>query len=115
MAFDFTYEGSSVVGAAEYSMPGDTTLGVPIGKSEVCQVQIWVNIPLLTSGDEYVVRVYEQVAFGDTAIVIAEYRIAHPVKTLVTSGLILHNEWDITIQKVSGTDRTVYFSVRRVT
>ena len=114
MAFDFTKEGSAVVGTTEFSMPGNTTVGVPTSQTDTCQVQLWVLIDAMAAGDEFLVQLYEKVSSGGAQVVIDSWRLCHPLDRLVQSGLLLHNDWDITIKKIAGTDRTVEYSLRKV-
>ena len=115
MAFDFTEENSALVSTSEYSLPANTSVGVPTAQTSICQVQLWVAIDSMAAGDEFLVQLYEKVTSGGAQKVIDSWRMVYPVDKLVQSGLILHNGWDITIKKIAGTDRTVEWSLRRVT
>lgn len=72
-------------------------------------------------GDEFRVKIYEKVLSGGTKRVVDSFIISHqfpsssPLPPLFwTTGHMLRNGWDMTIQKVAGTDRTIKASVRRV-
>lgn len=115
MSFNFTQESSATIGTTEHSLPGDTETGVPTSQTDTCQVQLWVKVDSMAVGDEFLVQLYEKVTSAGSQVVIDSWRLCYPVDTLVQAGLILHNAWDITIKKVAGTDRTVEWSLRKVT
>ena len=114
MSFDFTQENSATVGTSELSMPANTTVGVPTSQSDTCQVQLWARIVGMAAGDEFLIQLYEKTWSGGGQALIDSWRLAYPVDKIVQSGLILHNAWDITIKKISGTDRVVEWSLRKV-
>lgn len=115
MGFNFTKESSATIGTTEFSMPAATTTGVPTSQTDTCQCQLWVKVNSMALGDEFLVQLYEKVASTGSQVVIDSWRLLYPVDKLVQSGLILHNAWDITIKKIAGTDRTVEWSLRKVT
>jgi len=115
MAFDFVKEDSATIGATPYSMPADTTVGVPTSQVDTCQVQPWINILAMAIGDEFVVKLYEKFLAGGAQVVVEEWRIIYPTRFLIIPSLIVHNGWDLVISKVAGTDRVVEWSLRKVT
>lgn len=114
MAFDFTQESSALISTTEYSMPGATTVGVPTSQTDTAQVQAWVNIPAMASGDEFMVQLYEKVLSTGTQRAITAWRLAYPIDHMVLPSFIVHNAWDLTIKKIAGVDRTVEWSIRKV-
>lgn len=114
MAFDFTQEDNATIGTTEYSLPADTTVGVPTEQTDTCQIQLWVAINAMAAGDEFLVQLYEKVTALGSQRVIDSWRLVYPVDKLVQSGVLVHNGWDITIKKVTGTDRDVEWSLRKV-
>ncbi len=115
MAFDFTKEDTATIGTTQYSMPADTTTGVPTSQTDACQLQAWINILSMAIGDEFVVKLYEKFISGGAQIVVEEWRLVYPTRKLVLPAMILHVGWDLTITKVTGTDRAVEWSLRKVT
>ena len=115
MAFDFTKENSALIGTTEHSLPANTEVGVPTSQSDTCQVQTWLKVDSMAAGDEFLVQLYEKVIAAGAQSVIDSWRLVYPVDKLVISGIIVHNGWDITVKKVAGSDRTVEWSLRKVT
>lgn len=115
MPFNFTQEDSATISTTEYSMPADTTTGVPTTQTDTCQLQGWVSIESMAAGDEFLVQLYEKIIPGGTQRVIQSWRLCHPKRFVLIPALILHNGWDLTIKKIAGTDRTVQWSLRKVT
>lgn len=115
MAWDFTKESSALISTTEYSLPAATTVGVPTSQVDTCQVQLWAHIEAMAAGDEFLIQLYEKITSAGTQLVIDSWRLVFPVDRLLVAGMILHNGWDITIKKISGTDRTVEWSLRKVT
>lgn len=115
MAFNFTQENSASVGTVERSLPANTTTGVPTSQTDTCQVQGWVRVVSMAAGDEFLVQLYEKTLTTGTQVVWESWRLVYPTDKLLLPGLILHVAWDITVKKIAGTDRTVEWSLRKVT
>lgn len=100
-----TTEISVVTGTS--SLATDTNAGI---------YQAWIDTSTMALGDVFVVRVYEKVeATGGTKRAAFTIPLAHAqVDNLPIPGLHLRNGWDVTIQKVSGTDRAFDASIRKV-
>lgn len=115
MPFDFTQENSATVGATARSMPANTTVGVPTSQADTCQLQAWIKVNAMAAGDEFLVQLYEKVLAAGGQVVIESWRITFPRDKLVIPALILHNAWDLVVSKITGTDRVVEWSLRKVT
>jgi hypothetical protein len=105
--------GSASIGATEYSIitPGttlanDTTDGV---------FQVFLDFSAMAGGDEYLIQIYEKCTSGGTKRVIYASTLEGAQSGLwVSPSLILMHGWDVTIDKIAGTDRTIAWSVRQV-
>ena len=105
--------GTATIGTAEYSLvtPGttlasDTTSGV---------YQVYIDFSAMTAGDEYNLEIKEKVISGgaQTSIYSSQLEGAQ-TSPFVTPTLILMNGWDVTVNKVAGTDRSISWSIRQV-
>lgn len=114
MSFDFTQEASATISTSEYSLPANTSTGVPTVQTDTCQVQPMVSIAAMASGDEYLVQLYEKITPAGSQIVLDSWRMVYPQDKLILPAFIVHNGWDITMKKISGTDRSVSWSLRKV-
>lgn len=112
MAYDFAKESSASISTTEYSLPAaSTTLAA---QTDTCMAQVMVNVLAMAAGDSFIIRLYEKVIAAGAQKLVDSWRLQYPQDFLLLPGIILHNGWDITIQKVAGTDRTVEWSIRKV-
>jgi len=113
MAITFTSD-SATIGTSEYSLPADTTAGVPTSQTDDCFLQAWIYFVSIAAGDTFDIKVYEKVLTTQRVVLTA--RVRGPTNTVyVIPGLLLGEGWDITVDKITGTDRVVEWSLRKVT
>jgi len=117
MAISEPYELDGVtVGATELSIVSGTTTLQTITDDGV--YQLWVD-PVgaaMAKGDEYAFRIYEKVeGTGGTKRVAFKATLSDAQsENMPFPMLILINGWDMTIQKVAGTDRAWDASIRKI-
>lgn len=115
MAFSTT-ENTATIGTTEYSFQGGTTSGVPLSNTTECVLQFVFDVSTITIADLFRFRVYEKAASGGTQRVVWEMTTSlAATPTLVSPPLQLKYGWDVTGVKISGTDRSIVGSVRKVT
>lgn len=115
MAISEPYELDGVtVGASELSIVSGTTSLQTITDDGV--YQLWIDGGNMAKGDEFKVRLYEKVeGTGGTKKVFAQFTLSDVQSEIfVTPTFILINGWDMTIQKIAGTDRAFDASIRKV-
>lgn len=115
MAISEPYELDGVtVGASELSIVSGTTSLQTITDDGI--YQLWVDPGNMAKGDEFRVRLYEKVeGTGGTKKVFAQWLLLGvQTEVFVTPTFILINGWDMTIQKITGTDRAFDASIRKV-
>lgn len=78
--------------------------------------QLWIDpVANMAKGDEFLVKVYETVRASGTKRVVWSATLSDAQSTLfVMPTLILMNGWDMTIDKIAGTDRAFDVSIRKV-
>ena len=109
-----TVDDSATIGGTEYSLPADTTSGVPTSQTDDCFLQAWIYFVSTAAADIFEVKVYEKVL--TTQRLVTSFRIRGPTATVyVIPGLLLTNGWDVTVKKIAGTDRVCEWSLRKVT
>lgn len=113
MAVTQAYSIDSVtIGSTEISIvSGTSTLQT---KTEAGAYQVFIDgvEAAMAKGDEFIVRVYEKTVTTKRVIydpVLSDLQS----QPLVIPGLMLLNGWDVTIQKVAGTDRAFDASIRK--
>jgi len=102
------------VGASELSIvTGDTTAG---SSSDDGVYQLWLDAGNMAKGDEFKIRIKEKVeATGGTQKPVFVATLSDvQSEVFVTPMLILIHGWDMTIQKIAGTDRAFDASIRKV-
>lgn len=115
MAISEPYELDGVtVGASELSIVSGTTSLQTITDDGV--YQLWIDAGNMAKGDEFRVKLYEKVeGTGGTKKVFAQWTLLGvQSEVFVTPTFILINGWDMTIQKLAGTDRAFDASIRKV-
>lgn len=115
MAISEPYELDGVtVGATELSIVSGTTSLQTITDDGV--YQLWIDAGNMAKADEYRIRLYEKVeGTGGTKKVFASFTLSDVQSEIfVTPTFILINGWDMTIQKIAGTDRAFDASIRKV-
>jgi hypothetical protein len=114
MAIAEAYAGSQAVTNDEWDLPSDTTTLGAITTDGV--YQCWLDLNALAKADVFEFKVYEKVGSGSTQRVVYAVRFANaqtePV--WVSPSLILLHGWTMSLNKISGTDRTIDWSIRQV-
>ena len=114
MAYTIT-EDSATISTSEYSLPADTTTGVPTSQTDDCSVGVHLGLQNLAAGDVFRLRFYEKAHSSATQRKFAEFILAGAQDDFVTPNFNLGIAYDITLIKLSGTDRTIYWSIRKWT
>jgi hypothetical protein len=115
MAITEAFQSSATIGTSEYWLAAaSTTQGS--GQSVDGAHQLFLELNNLAAGDVYRVKAWDAISSGGTARVIFEETIAGPVATplYVTPTLIQMHKWDFSVVKVSGTDRSIAWSIRKI-
>jgi hypothetical protein len=113
MAISELYSGSATVGTTEFSLVSGSTTLASDTTDGVFQVMIDTNN--ITSGDQFEFFVKEKVtSSGSQRVIYQSYMTGAMAETYVYPTLILMHGWDVTIRKLSGTDRSISWSIRQV-
>lgn len=115
MAIAELYAGTQSVTNTEHSMTTDTT-GPDVDTTDGIY-QAFIDVSAIAAADLFRVRIYEKAQSSDTQRVVYDAYIGGPQATpnYATPALMLMHGWDMTIIKVSGTDRTITWSIRQIT
>lgn len=114
MALGFVTD-TATIGTTEYSLISDSTTLATETTDRIEQVLIDFNA--LAIGDVYRVRVYESAGSTPTKRVTGEWFVSgvQAVPNFVLPSLILGVGYDITVAKIAGTDRSISWTLARVT
>ena len=106
------------IGATEWSIPRNASYDIAQSQTDDGVYQLWIDplVAPMAKGDEFRIRIYEKVeATGGTKRVVFSATLSDAQAELfVTPMLILINGWDMTIQKIAGSDRAFDASVRKI-
>lgn len=103
---------SATIGTTEYSLPnGSTTL---TAQTDDCILQVWINFANMAAGDQYLVKVYEKVNAGTAGVAYQATVSGAQSDLFVTPSLLVGEGWDVTVDKIAGTDRSIAWSIRKV-
>lgn len=112
MAISEAYEGSSAIGATEFSCPNNSTTLTPITVDGVYQFDF--DLSDMVVGDQLHIKIKEKVRSSGTQRVYHEAILTGVMApTKIFPSLILMHGWDVTLQALSGTI-TVEWSIRKV-
>lgn len=114
MAISEAYSGSETVGTTEHSLSTDTS-GPDVDTNDGVY-QCFLDLSALAAGDHFRFRVYEKVLSGSTQrlVMSANFVGAQGGPVWPSPSLILLHGWDMTLQKIAGTDRNIDWSIRKV-
>jgi hypothetical protein len=106
---------SASIGTTEYSLPADTTTGVPTAQTDDCVLEVEVYIASMAAADSYQFKLYEKAGTSTQGAEWTAYVTgANPGPHRFTVGVV-GDGWDFTAKKLAGTDRTVHWSLRKIT
>lgn len=116
------YSLSAVTIGAEYSIAaGAVTGGTPQTKTTPAAIQVIIDaVANVADGDEFIVKIWEKTVSGGTQKCVhsALIRNAQATQWVIPpfgEELMVLNGWDVTIAKVSGTDRAISGRVEAAT
>lgn len=114
MAITAPYENSATISTTEYSLPNNGTTLTPITVDGVYQV--FIDLNALTLTEVYELRIYEKVTSAGAQRLVSVATIQGPLAQpgYVTPSMIFLHGWDVTLKKISGTDRSIGWSIRQV-
>jgi len=115
MTISALHENSATIGTSEWSLPNNSATLTPITTDG--HIEAVLDLSALAAGDRFRVRIYEKVRAADTQrkVQTIDYAgVQSDPNQKIPLGLMLHG-WDVTLQKVAGTDRAIAWSIRAVT
>lgn len=113
MAISFTND-SATITTTEYSLPGDGA--GPTAQTDDCLLQVWLDFAAMAAGDTFRIRLYEKIN-GGTQRLAEEWTLvgAQGKPAWTMPAVIVGEGWDVTVIKVAGTDRSIGWSLRKIT
>lgn len=114
MAISEAFSGTETVSTTEWSLTTDTS--GPDADTNDGVYQCFVDFNALAVGDIFEFALYEKVLGASTQRKVWTVQIAHAQSTpnWCSPSFILLHGWDMTLKKLSGTDRAIDWSIRKV-
>ncbi len=107
------FTGTESVTGTEWSMTTDTS--GPDVETSAGMFQAFVDLNLLAAGDVFEFRVYEKCRTGDTQrlVFVARFAGVQAAPIWPSAALMLGIGWDMTLKKISGTDRVINWRISK--
>lgn len=111
------FDAGTSISTTEYSLPNDAAYSAGDGVLATPVVlQAFIDFSAMQAGDQYQVRIYDSV-YADSPMptqkVIYEAVLTGPQSGLfVTPSLVLLHNWDVTVDRLAGSDRSIAWSLR---
>lgn len=114
MAISETHQNSATISTTEYFLASNSTTATYQTTDGV--YQLFLDLSALANGDEYRLNVYEKISSGGTARRVASWVIkdAQVDAHYATPALIFLHGWEFSLTKLTGTDRSIPWSIRSV-
>ena len=108
------YTGSETITTTEWSMTTDTS--GPDTDTTDGVFQAFIDLANIENGDVFRFRIYEKDRGSGTQRPIFEnfFVGVQGIPLYVSPPFILIHGWDMTLLKISGTDRTITWSIRQI-
>lgn len=114
MAVTEAFSGSATMTTNALSLTTNTT--GPDTETSDGVFQLFLDVSAMASGDEYKIEFYEKVRSADSQRLFWAITLMHvqspPI--FVSPAMILLHGWDMTVDKIAGTDRTMTWSIRKI-
>lgn len=114
MAINALYENSATISTTEYSLPNNSTTLTP--KTDDGVFQLFLDMSAMAAGDQYELKIYEKVQSAGSQRLVDTWIFdgAQARPHWVSPSFIFLHGWDITMDKIAGTDRDIAWSIRQV-
>lgn len=112
MAFTIV-TGSATISTTEYWLASNST--TKTDQIDDAIHQDWIDFGAMAAGDVYEWRLVEKVNAGTQRTVIVGRVVGAQSSPVILTGFILAEGWEIGVKKISGTDRIISWSLRKVT
>ncbi len=111
MAITITSD-AATIGTTEYFLASDSTTAT-YQTSDVI-AQFYIDFANMVAGDQYRVKVVEKINASTPRTIFEQTLSGVQASPCVTPSLILGEGWECSVQKISGTDRSIAWSIRTV-
>lgn len=104
---------SATIGTSEHYLAANST--TPTAQTDDAILQCWIDFGAMAAGDVYEWRSLEKVNAGTQRTLQVGRVVGAQASPVVIVGLVVGDGWDIGVKKISGTDRSIAWSLRKIT
>lgn len=104
---------SATISTSEYFLVSDSTTATY--QTEDARITGAIDFANMTAAEQYRIRIYDKVNGGSALPLWEAYLTGVQPGPLVLPTLMVGNGWEISVLKVAGTDRSIAWSVRKLT
>lgn len=114
MAISEAYTNAATISTSEWSLTTNTA-GPDVDTTDGIY-QVFLDLATLIVNDIFEFKLYEKTTAGSTQRVVYSCRFAgvQGAPVWASPSFILLHGWDVTLKKISGTDRSIAWSIRKV-
>lgn len=115
MAITALYTGSATISSTEYSLPSNAALP-QTSKTDVGVLQLHVDLSTMIAGDQFELKIYRKVTSGGTLLLYLPkvYSDAQSAPGITLPSIIFRYGWEMTMKKLSATDRIIGWTIEQV-
>lgn len=108
------YASSATIGSTQFSLTnGSTTIA---SRTDKGTYQVFLDTSAMVAGDQFEIRILEKCQASSTQRrVMSAVLTGGMADSWQSPALMLGNGWDVTVQKLAGTDRSIEWSIRAYT
>jgi hypothetical protein len=113
MAITFTNDSASI-STTEYFLASDSTTATYQTTDGI--YQLFLDLSNMVTSDQYRVRLYEKYDSSGTTRLVEEwiYSGAQAKPGIFLPAFVLGEGWEFSVLRLAGSDRTIYWSIRRI-
>lgn len=114
MAITEAFQNSGTIGTTEFYLASNSTTKTDQTTDGV--FQLFLDLNAVTTADVFQIRVYERISSGGTTRCCEEWTVSGNSNTphYATPAMIFMHGWEFSLKKISGTDRSIAWSIRSV-
>lgn len=113
MAITEAYTGTATISTTEISLVSGTTTLQSVAVPGV--IQVFVDTANMAPGDEYLIQIKDKVtSAGAQRVIYSATLDGTQSSPFVTPTIILYHGWDVTMDLITGTGRSISWSIRKV-
>lgn len=104
---------SATIGTTEYFLASDSTTATY--QTADCILQAQIDLTAMAAGDQYEIKVYEKVDGTNVKAIYRSTLTGAQTDAFVAPSFLVGNGWEVSVKKLAGTDRSIKWSLNRVT